>query len=190
MYVFLFRSSGVILLPPLECKTDPPSLLLDPKVTKTANWMNDRKERGLGVPCCHQTEMLEVSTHPFHSIELLVQRVVVVAEDRTVRPRWDYHQGPGLLNPFDQLIRIIALRDEQPFSDRRVDLWQCSNFIAVAKVIWAPPCWGEPSLIIGHRQKEDLFRRSSDVPLRQWELMQVPQACRCEQRKRTSCIVL
>ena len=82
--------------------------------------MNDRNERGLGLPYCHQTEMLEVLTHPFHSIELLVQHVVVVAEDRTVRPRWDHHPGLGLLNPFDQLIRIIALRDEKPFSDRRV----------------------------------------------------------------------
>jgi hypothetical protein len=117
MYVFPFR---FILLPPVQCKTEPPSLLLDPKVTETANWMIDRKERGLGVPCCRQAEMLEVPTHPFHSIELLVQHVVVVAEDRTVRPRWDHHPGLGLLNPFDQLIRIIALRDEKPFSDRRV----------------------------------------------------------------------
>ena len=53
--------------------------------------------------------MLEVPKHPFHQIALFVQHCVVVAEDRTVRPRWDHHQSPGLLNPCDQLIRIIAL---------------------------------------------------------------------------------
>jgi hypothetical protein len=41
--------------------------------------------------------------------------VVVVAEDRTVRPRWDHHQGLGLLNPFDQLIRIIPFEMGNPF---------------------------------------------------------------------------
>lgn len=53
--------------------------------------------------------MLEVPKHSFHQIALPVQHFVVVAEDRTVRPRWDHHQGPGLLNPFDKRIRIIAL---------------------------------------------------------------------------------
>lgn len=52
--------------------------------------------------------MLEVPKHPFYPIALLVQRFVVVAEDCPVRSRWDHHQGPSLLNPFDQLIRIIA----------------------------------------------------------------------------------
>lgn len=53
--------------------------------------------------------MREVPKHPFHQIALLVQRFVVVAEDRPIRSRGDYHQGPSLLNRFDQLIRIIAL---------------------------------------------------------------------------------
>ncbi len=43
-------------------------------------------------------------------IALLVQRCVVVAEDRAVRPRWNHRRhGSGLLNPVDQLIRIIPL---------------------------------------------------------------------------------
>ena len=53
--------------------------------------------------------MSEVPKHPFHQIALLVQHLVVVAEDHTVRPRWDHRHSPGLLNPCDQLIRIIAL---------------------------------------------------------------------------------
>ena len=53
--------------------------------------------------------MLEVPKHPFHQIALLVQHFVVVAEDPPVRSRGDHRQGPGLLNPCDQLIRIVAL---------------------------------------------------------------------------------
>lgn len=67
--------------------------------------------------------MLEVPKHPLHQITLPVQHPVVVAEDRPVRPRWDHHHSPGLLNLFDQLIRIIALVGQhgvsvEPFQQR------------------------------------------------------------------------
>ena len=67
--------------------------------------------------------MLEVPKHPLHQIAFLVQRCVVVAEDRPVRSRRDHRQGPGLLNPCDQLIRIIAFVGKhgvgvEPFQQR------------------------------------------------------------------------